>query len=393
MDFAKAPNSFGLGFGLTASTPDDYHAVYFYSDDALVGSNLFRNGEHFSFPSLTKEGNVFIGWYNQLPNGTLFRETDEVCLSGDMNLYAFWWAWDSEECHYDTPGGSKVDISTKVDGSSVLVDVDAKSSDGRVVVSMHGVNVSQMHIKVPAKVHLEGPDDIFTVADAHNCVEVLSTISNWFSDRGLDPRAQAETDTGNAKAEVNALKVLYDGGFGFEILPTDGGRMSFDKDALNGVYRQCASIHLGLEESAIDFSSVSGLDEAVCTFILRIASDSDMNDAQRKTVGNSTAWYSAIIIDGKAITELHTGKMTLSIPFTGVKSGDKIHVYSVKDDGVLEVHEFAYDGSEVTFDTQRLSVFMITSESHRSLLPLVGIGAVLLVLMIPLILGVKRRSG
>ena len=393
VEFDKAPNSANIGFGFDASTSSDYNAVHFHSDDQVVGSNLFRNGEHYSFPNITKEGNVLIGWYDKLPDGTLYRETDTVNLSRDSDLYAFWWGWGPEECHYGTPGGCTVDIVSKVEGSSVLLDVEAASPDKRVTVSLHGVDVANLHIEVPAVINLAGPDDALTEADARNCVDVLGTISNWFSQHGLDPMTKVRTDSGIAKAGVPAIKVLSESGLGFELAPAEGGSMKLDKDALDSVYRQGVAIHLDKDESAIDYQSVTGIDDAVCSFILRIAEDSDMNESQRKTVGNHAAWYAAVVVDGKEISDLRTGKATLSIPFTGATSGETVHTYWVKEDGSREDCGSSYDGTAVTFQTNHLSIYMITAESGGTPLLFVGVAAVLLVLAIPILLGVKRRSG
>ena len=393
VEFTEAPSSAGLGFGLTASTPSEYNAVFYHSDGQVVGSNLFRNGEHYSFPNITKEGNVLIGWYDKLPDGTLYRETDTVNLSGDSDLYAFWWGWGPEECHYSTPGGCQVDIVSKVEGSSVLLDVEAASPDKRVTVSLHGVDVANLHIEVPAVINLSGSDDVLTEADARNSVDVLGTISNWFSQHGLDPMTKVRTDSGTVKAGVPAIKVLSENGLGFELASAEGGSMKLDKDALYAIYRQSVAIHLDKEESAIDYQSVTGIEDAVCSFILRVAEDSDMNEAQRKTVGDHAAWYAAVVVDGKEISDLRTGKVTLSIPFSDAKSGDTVRAYWVMEDGAREEYRSAYDGKTVTFESGHLSIYMITAESGGTPFLFVGVAAVLLVLAIPILLGVKRRSG
>ena len=286
-----------------------------------------------------------------------------------------------------------MDIVSKVEGSSVLLDVEAASSDKRVTVSLHGVDVANLHIEVPAVINLSGSDDVLTEADARNSVDVLGTISNWFSQHGLDPMPKVRTDSGTAKAGVPAIKVLSENGLGFELVPAEGGSMKLDKDALDAIYRQSVAIHLDKEESAIDYQSVTGIEDAVCSFILRVAEDSDMNEAQRKTVGDHAAWYAAVVVDGKEISDLRTGKVTLSIPFSDAKSGDTVRAYWVMEDGAREEYRSAYDGKTVTFESGHLSIYMITAESGGTPFLFVGVAAVLLVLAIPILLGVKRRSG
>ena len=135
VEFDTAPHAIGIGFGFDAATESDCNAVHFHSDDKIVGSTLFRNGERFVFPEITKKGCTLIGWMSEPDGGTVYQPTDTVDIDRDIDLYAFWWSGGSENVHYETLDGSKIDITAEV-SDRVLITVHAESADKRITVDM-----------------------------------------------------------------------------------------------------------------------------------------------------------------------------------------------------------------------------------------------------------------
>ena len=380
-EFPNAPNSAGIGFGFTASTSADYNAVHFRSDGEIVGSNLFRNGEKYVFPAVTKEGSVLIGWCDQPGGGTLYRDSDIVKLDGDTDLYAFWWAGGAEKVHYETLDGSKIDIETKVT-DKVLIDVDASTADGRVTVSIKDAEVAKLDVQVPFTVNLSGKDDSLKVSDAEKCSSMSELIGAWFTSKGLRPVMQVTTEASELDAEINALRALEEDGFTLKV-GASGATMDLDRKALGSVFRQAAAIVLGKEESEIDFASeLTELEGVSCKLVIRPATDADTTERQKEAIGGIPAWYTAIIANGEEITDLGEGRVTLTFPYSASESYESINAYRLTADGTKVGYETAYDGKNVTVESSALSVYVIeeSSDSSRFTVSLILI-AVLLISM------------
>ena len=363
VEFDKAPNSANLGFGFDASTSSDYNAVHFHSDDQIVGSNLFRNGERFVFPQISKEGSVFIGWMSEPNGGTVYQSTDTIDVDHDIDLYAFWWTGGSENLHYTTLDGSDIDIAVEV-SDKVLITVHAASSDDRVTVDIESADVAQLQIPIPLEIHLSGADDSLKESDAGTCISMTDLISAWFASHGLEPQLHIVPESSDRiDVEISALRVLKDDDFSIDIR-SSGAEMILGPEALDSVYRQAVPVATGTDASLIDFDSeIPGLEGKDITLVLRPATDSDTNAEQKKTIGSNDAWYAAILVGDVEITELNNGKVTLNFPYGTKNDSSEVSVCRITSDGSRESYSTGYGGSIATIQSSRLSVFVI--EEHR----------------------------
>ena len=365
--FDKAPNAAGIGFGFDAATESDCNAVHFHSDDKIVGSTLFRNGERFVFPEITKEGCTLIGWMSEPDGGTVYQPTDTVDIDRDIDLYAFWWSGGSENVHYETLDGSKIDITAEV-SDRVLITVHAESADKRITVDLKEADAAQLRIPVTFSVGLSDEGDSLTAADAETCMSMTGLIDAWFASRGLEPQLHIVPDSaGTVEAEIEALRVLGKGNVSMDIVSHDA-RMILDPEALDSLFRQAVPIATGTDGSAIDYDSeIPGLEGKTCGFIIRPAEDSDLTSDQKNRVGSSDAWYAAVRVGDETITELEKGKVTLVFPHKA-DSAAEVTVYHLAHDGTKTPCKADYDGSNATVESSELSVFMIEDrdrEAHK----------------------------
>jgi len=359
VEFDKAPNSANIGFGFDASTSSDYNAVHFHSDDQVVGSNLFRNGERFVFPQISKEGSVFIGWMSEPDGGTVYQPIDTIDVDHDIDLYAFWWTGGSESIHYTTLDGSEIDITVVVT-DKVLITVHADSSDDRVTVDIESADAAQLQVPIPLKIHLSDADDAITESDAGTCTSMTELIGAWFASHGLEPQLQIVSELSDrVDAEIGALRILKDNDFSVDIR-SSGAEMILGPEALDSVFRQAVPIATGTDASLIDFDSeIPGLEGKNVSLILRPVTDSDTNPEQKRTIGSNDAWYAAIRVGDAEITELNKGKVTLAFPYKTKDSSPDVSVCRITSDGSRESFTTEYDGSTATVQSSGLSVFMI----------------------------------
>ena len=358
-EFDKAPNSANLGFGFDASTSSDYNAVHFHSDDEIVGSNLFRNGERFVFPQISKEGSVFIGWMSEPDGGTVYQSTDTIDIDHDIDLYAFWWTGGSEDLHYTTLDGSEIDITAEV-SDKVLITVHAASSDDRITVDIESADAARLQIPIPLTIHLSDAENSLKESDAGTCTSMTDLIGAWFASHGLEPQLQIVPESSDRiDVEIGALRVLRDDDFSIGIR-SSGAEMMLGPEALDSVYRQAVPIATGTDASLIDFDSeIPGLEGKNVSLVLRQATDSDTNPEQKRIIDSNDAWYAAILVGDVEITELNKGKVTLTFPYKTKNDSSEVSVCRITSDGSRESYSTEYNGSTATVQSSRLSVFMI----------------------------------
>lgn len=387
-EFPVAPNISAIGFTLTASTEDDCNQVIYVSDGKVVGTDLLKNGDMYTFPKIGKEGCTLIGWYDSPEYGKLYRETDIVDLDGDITLYAYWWQGDSEDVEYQTLDGCWVHITTLV-SDKVIMNIEGGSPDGCIVVDVQGVDVSALFIDVPMSVR--PANRTLTAYYAEMCNSIYTAAASWFTIGKLVPIADTYAgDQGKGDVELDAIRIL--GGDGFNLrVNSQGASVRFDHAALESLYRRCAAQYTGVDMNSVDMSaSLSALAGMTCEIVIRIASSEELTEEQRASIGNKEAWMISVLFMNVEMKEFDSGRITISLPWTG---SDDIHAYCVLADGSMERFDSTYDGRTATFESTHLSIYMIDlDEEERSYEPIVVTVVLIMIICISLILGVGMRS-
>lgn len=349
----SAPSVGGVGFGLTASLDPEYNAIYYVSDGEQVASMLVRNGSHYTFPEISKEGYTLIGWYGSEDYAELYRTSDVVDLDSDLTLYAFWWAGGSEHIVYETLDGTSVEIDVDV-GEKVSIRARAVTEDGKISASVVSGDISDTHIPIGITVETDG-----TVGgeDAERCVSSAELLSIWMEGKGLHPEPSAEVGTG--PVSLDALKVFSDNGFS---LKTGGGEtsVSLDPEAVAGLYRGALSTLTGLHPSGTDLGN--------CEIVLAIreALRADLTSAQA-AAADGDIWYIAFLADG---VEVHGigGEVTVTVPFSTRYSDPTVTVCHIADDGTKTETPSVFSEADgtVVFTTDHLSIYSVSVTSDSS---------------------------
>lgn len=333
-DFPEAPNISAIGFGFTASMPDAGNIVRYYSDGELVGSELVENGGHYTLPSIKKEGYTLIGWYDSPELGMLYRSTDMVDLTGDIDLYAYWWEGGSRDVHYETLDGCSIDISVKV-GDKVTITVNAASPDGSVTAATEESDVSQLYIDLPFTVKT------LDAQAAEYCASISSAVSSWFTIGRMIPYVQTD---GERTFTADAAGIMSENGISLRSTAGDA-YAAMGPAALGSVYRQCTAM---------------GLSDAPLTLTVRELSADELTDGQKDAAGNRPVWRVSLKAGDTYIERLSEGSVEVRIP--AETGGQDVRIYMLAHDGSRTEFDCTAEDGSVTFSTSVFSDYMTSSQ-------------------------------